>query len=253
MYDHRPPPVIRRVDGRVGYISRAQARLAAGMRSYPKLRRRGRRFSRRRRRFARKRRAVQPYSLARRLPTSFYNSLDAGAGALQLTILKLNSAYDPCGDGSATIQPMGMDQYESLYNRYVVVGWQLQIEFVSQDNTNPIVVGFTPTRQSSSLTSQHRYMELPGTVWKVVTPDIDKVVLTAKGSVKRWLLPGGGKLLTDNTLSATYGADPSKLLYGHIWVQCQDSSTDPAAVKYTAKLTQIVVFFDPIALARSAQ
>lgn len=208
---------------------------------------------RQRRRYGRKIRTTLPYAIIRKLPTSFYSSLDAGAGTLTTDIIKLNSAYDSTGSVSASAQPMGMDQYEALYNRYCVVGWKLEIQFVSIDNTNPIVVGFTPTRQSASLTNQHRYMELPGTVWKVVSPDIDKVTLKTKGGIKRWLLPPGGKILTDSTLSAVYNADPSKLLYGHIWVQTQDSTADPAAIKYTAKLTQIITFFDPIAPARSAQ
>lgn len=216
---------------------------------------RRRRPGRKSRRMFRKRiRMVQPWSITRRLATSFYNVLDPGAGALTLNIVKLNSGFDPSGDASAVLQPLGMDQYEGLYKKYCVIGWKLHIQAVSSDNTNSVTLGFTPTTTSTTLSNQHRYIELPGTVYKIMTPDQDKVSFTVKGGVKRWLLPRGGKLLTDDlSSSVTSSTDPSKLLYGHIWVQPQDSSADASSVKFTLKLEQIIVFYDPVTPARSTQ
>lgn len=227
--------------------SRSRARPAIRRPRRPKFGRR------RRRRYGRRRTLVAPYSIVRRLPTSWYNSLNAGAGALTLDILKLNSIYDPTGTVSPSIQAMGMDQYEALYNKYCVVGYKLHIQAVSTDNTNPVTIGFTPTTSSATLTSQHRYMELPGTVFKVMTPDIDKITLTVKGSVKKHLLPRGGKLLTDDTFASLVNNDPSRTLYGHLWIQAQDNSADPSSIQYTAKMEQLVVFYDPKTPSRSAQ
>lgn len=212
------------------------------------------RFGRRRRRYGRRKALVTPYSIVRRIPTSWFNSLDAGAGTLSVDIIKLNSAYDPTGSISPSLQGMGMDQYEALYNKYCVVGFKIHVQAVSTDNTNPVTVGFLPTTSSATLTTQHRYMEQNGCFFKIMTPDIDKITFTYKGSVKKHLLPRGGKLLTDDINSgATMTSDPSHILYGHIFVQTQDNTADPAAVKYTAKLEQIVVFYDPKTPARSTE
>lgn len=218
-----------------------------------KYRSRRRRRSRRSKKSAWKKPLVAPWSIIRKLPTSWYNSLNPGAGTLSVDIIKLNSAYDPSGSISPSIQGMGMDQYEALYNKYCVVGYKLHITAISTDNSNPVTIGFTPTTTSSTLSSQHRYMELPGTVYRVVTPDIDRVTFTVKGSCKKHLLPRGGKLLTDDTFASGVGGDPTKLLYGHIWAQAQDNAADPGVIQYTIKVQQLVVFYDPKTPARSTQ
>lgn len=86
-----------------------------------------------------------------------------------------------------------------------------------------------------------------------MTPDMDKVVFGKKGPVKSWLLPRGGRLLTDDLCTAAVTADPAKVLYGHIWTQPIDGTSDPGVVRFIVTLEQIVVFFSPKSPARSTQ
>lgn len=210
---------------------------------------------RRRRAFRRPRRirTLQPFSIARWLNTSMYFYLDCGAGTLTAQQLHLNSAFDPMGTLSATQQPLGFDQYASLYKRTCVIAWRLAFEAVSTDNTHPVVVGFTPTTQSSALTSFSHYRELPATVQRTVTPDLDKLFFSARGGIKKWLTPRGGKILSNEDLTATTSADPNQILYGHVYAQAMDGAADPAKIHFTVKLRQLVVFFDPVVPARSTQ
>lgn len=221
---------------------------------------RTRTMTKRRRRFGRRRfkrnypgRSLQPYSVGRWLNTATYVSLNPAAGAITVSTMVLNSGFDPLGSASATQQPLGFEQYEAMYNRYCVVAWKCFFECVSTDNSNPLVVGFTALPTINTLTSFQHYKELPSTVQRVITPDIDKVTFGMRGSVKRWLLPQGGKMLSDTDLSAVTTAYPTKILYGHLYAQAMDGSSDPAAVHIVIKMRQLIVFFDPKAPARSTQ
>lgn len=215
-------------------------------------RRRFKRKGRRGRRFLRPSRTLQPFQVARWLTTSKHIQIDTTA-SLGGQVIKLNSAFDPLGDASASYQPLGFEQYQALYKRYCVIGWRVSIEVISTDNTNPIVVGFTATTQSSLLTSWESYRELPATVQRAVTPDIDKTYIGMKGSVKKWLAPRSGKMLSIEELNALLTADPERLLYGHLYVHVIDGSADPAKVHLAFKMRQLVVFYDPVIPARSTQ
>lgn len=166
----------------------------------------------------------------------------------------MNSGLDPLGDISTSEQGLGFDQYEALYNNYCVVGWNVKIEFVTTENTVPMVVGFTPTTYSGGLTDYKRAKELPGTVSKIVTPDLDKITLLSSGKVKRWFMPNGGKLLSNENCTAAVSANPNSILYGYIWTQPLDMASDPAGVvQFCVTVEQVIVFFNPKAPSRSTQ
>lgn len=215
--------------------------------------RRGRRRYRRRRQIGWGMRTVLPYAVSRKLRTVETTAVDSAAGALGGAVIKLNSAFDPMGALSASTQPLGFDQYEALYSRYCVVGYRILFEVVSLDNTTPVEIGFTPSLESSLFTSYQRYKEQPATTSRIVTPDMDKVVFGRKGKVKPWMMPRGGRMLTEDLVTAVTTTDPAKLLYGHIWSQPVDGSSDPGVIRIVITLEQIVVFFSPKSLARSAQ
>lgn len=211
-------------------------------------RRRPRRYGRRRL-YRRVPRTLQPYSIARRLTSVYSTSLDAAAAFCSYAYLNLNSAFDPTGSLTTNL-PMGFNQYKALYKRYCVIGYSLKLEFCGTDNTHPAMVGFTPMDDTTKRDLEH-YKELPGTVSSIVTPDIDKLTLYARGGIRRRMLPGGGKLLTDSTLSAAVTTNPTRILYGHIWCQPMDTSVDPTKVHVVITLRQTVVFFVPESPARS--
>lgn len=195
-------------------------------------------------------RTLQPYSIIRKLKTSFYYSFDPGAGALSYVIPKLNDAYDLMGS-SGTQQGLGYDQYALLYNRYCVVGWKVDVKMVTSENTHPIMFGFTPMTSSTALSTYDHYAEIPGTVQRLLTPDTDKAFLHAKGSVKKYMMPKGGKLLTDDSLCAGIDASPTRTLHGHFYAQAMDQTADPGATKCLITVTQLVVFYVPKVPSRS--
>lgn len=193
---------------------------------------------------------LQPYSVVRKLKTALVWAHNPAAGNINVYQLKLNSAYDPNGNLGSS-QPLGYDQMAALYSRYCVISYAIHMKAVSTDNTNAIVVGFTPRTEATDLTTYLHYLECPGTVSRHMTPDIDKIEYGSKGRIKKFLLPLGGKMLTDDTVAAATGSDPSKILYGHVWMQSLDATSDPSTVTIVGILYQTIVFFDPIIPARS--
>lgn len=192
-----------------------------------------------------------PYSIARKLKSVVQISIDpAIAPSIGVNTIKLSSAFDPTGAfGSG--QPLGFDQYAALYNRYAVVGWSVKMEYVTTDNTAATVIGFCPVVSSTTLTQYEHYKELPGCVSRVVTPDTDRGVLFTRGSVRRYLLPRGAKMLADDTVTASVTADPTRMLHGHVFAAAMDNAADIQPIKVIITLTQLVVFFTPVVPARS--
>lgn len=222
-------------------MAKGRSRTAYGRRS-----RRGRR----RRLYRRAARTVQPFSVMRTLKSVIPFTFNPGAGVVSFGDVYLNSAYDPTGN-IASGQPLGYDQYTALYNRYCVVAWSVKLEWCTTDNTVPVVVGFTPSTSSTALTSYSHYKELPGTKSMIITPDIDKGLIFARGGVKKWYVPPGGKLLSNENLSSAVSGNPTNILHGHLWAQAMDATSDPAPIQVICTIWQRTVFFDPVIPARS--
>lgn len=215
--------------------------------------RRRRTVKRKRGRIFRPRRALtaHPKTMVRELTTTTYAAVDPGAGTCVVQQFLLNCANDPTGTNN-TVQPRYHDQYAALYNYNCVVGWKIFVEVVTVgDDTAGTVIGFTPTTTTTDQGSWQAYKELPGTRSVVLTKDVDKSSFGAKGSVKRWLMPRGGRILTERDLCALTGSNPNQILYGHLWAQSVDGIANPAAVNCVITLKQVVVYFNPVVPGRS--
>lgn len=207
-----------------------------------------------RRRIFKRRRVAKgiPYTKVVELKTSFLGQHNPAAGTIGVDTIALNGANDPTLAMGAG-QPLYWDQWTAMYRRYCVIGWKIDFQVVTTDNTNPTVFGFCPLTTSTALANHLAYKEVAGNISAVCTPDIDKNYLSAKGSVEKYLLGAKrrGRMLSDDNLYALTSANPTNVLYGHIYTQAFDQSADPAVINYCATLKQIVVFFDPIVPGRS--
>lgn len=209
---------------------------------------------RKRRRIFRRRRIAKGISWSKcvQLRTVFPGQHNPAAGVIGVDAIALNGGNDPTL-AISNQQPLYWDQYCALYRRYCIVGWKIKIEVVTSDNTVPTTFGFCPLTTSTPLASQYHYKETAGNVSAYMTPDLDKTVLYAKGGVERYLLGNKrrGRMLSDDNLYALTSANPTNVLYGHIYSQAFDATADPATLNYIATLYQTIVFFDPIVPARS--
>lgn len=189
-----------------------------------------------------------PFKIVRRVRTTLYYAFNPGAGTIATGLLNLNSAQDPTGNvGSG--QPLAHDQYSGLYERCAVIGGTVQVECASADGTNPVAVGINVQPSSSTLTTYEHYKEMPHTSMKLMTPDLDKVVFGTRFGVAKYF--GHRKILSDDRLSAAIGAEPTDLLYGHLFFQSVDKTADSGIIHTVITITQTIVYFKPKAPARS--
>lgn len=226
-----------------------RTRTAATMKRYRSNTRTKSRRRRGRRQFGRRISRGIPNMITQRVRTVFTKTWNlAAASALVCNIAHLNSAHDPSGEfGSG--QPLRHDQYSALFRKYQVMGWSIKLEVVTKDNTYPLMVGFNCLTTDTKLTSYEHYKELGG-VSQLVTPDMDKTLILARGGVRRYLHPRGSSGSVEE-LQAAIGSDPTKLLYGHFWVQATDSGVDAGEITLVITLTQLVRYFQRESPARS--
>lgn len=218
---------------------------------------RSRTMTRTRRRFGRKRRGRRrdyrgrvgmPFKIVRRVKTCVHYPFDPGAGTIAVGLLNLNSAQDPTGN-VGTGQPLAHDQYSGLYERCAVIGGTVQIECTSVDGTNPIAVGINVQPSSTTLTTYEHYKEMPHTSFRIMTPDMDKVSFGVRYGVGKYF--GHRKILSDDRLNAAIGAEPTDLLYGHLFFQALDKTANAGLVQTVITITQTIIYFKPKTPARS--
>jgi len=150
-------------------------------------------------------------------------------------------------------QVLGFDQYEALYRNYSVIGWKatVKVVHVGTDNAVPVVFGMSVRTDATALTSYQHYIEGGNTRYATMTPDVDHATIVMKGGVKKYLLPRGGKMLTDPECYAAMNDTPFKQLFLHVWCQVITGIGDAASNVAVVSLKQRYVFFDKITPARS--
>lgn len=244
-------PTIKRARGSDG--EPVEVMVNGGGRNRTRLRQMRRRGKSRRstRRYRRIPSTLGPFSIARKLKSVFTYSLAPPAGGgIKVETMKLNSIFDPTG-AFGSFKPLGHAQYAALYNRYCVIGYSLKFEVCTAENSTPTMVGFCPIVSGTTLAEYPHYKEVPGCVSMMLTPDVDKGTFTARSGTRRFLLPGGGKMLADDELTAAVSSDPTRILHGHVFAQAADQSSTAAAVRIVVTMWQTVVFFVPVIPARS--
>lgn len=209
---------------------------------------------RRRRGRIRKRipRAIQPKTKVVKLKVCKYFQMSASTGVDALTI-QGNSFDDPFG-ADHTVQPLGYDQWKALYKKAVVLGCKVKIT-AHNEASNSVMFGITPmsvNQGTTTLSNYEHYKEMPGTVSRILSPDVDHGVLVNKRSTKRHLSFTNIRDEDDLEIVLDTETPPSKLYWFHAWMQPTDLTTT-AACEFVADVEYIILLKDPIVPARSTE
>lgn len=175
-------------------------------------------------------------------------------GAIGTNAWKANSLSDPTGAATAQL-PLGLDQWAALYTKYKVLGSKITIMAHPETITGSAFVGLSLFNSATPpATDLDHYRELPRTVMRMVSPDIDVTKLSLKYSYKGY--PHHIKQIRDDdqqegTFSTTPG-DPTDVgPYYHIWVQ-DANKTQTVTFEIQAVVEYIVLLYEPTAPSRSA-
>lgn len=100
--------------------------------------------------------------------------------------VNISDITDPFGTHGAQ-QPLGFDQWATLYKRATVLGVKVGVKFASNDSEN-VIVGTTtvPEGESAASASTEAWAERPSTNSRLLTSDVDHTYLTKYVSAKRY-------------------------------------------------------------------
>lgn len=179
------------------------------------------------------------------------------SGAMTMVPIQLNSFDDPLLTNS-TQQPLGYDQWKTLYRKAFVVGTKVKITFYNAETTIPMIVGICPvpvSQGTTSLANYEYYGEIPQNKFRVLSPDIDHTYISSAVSVKKHLQITNFK---DNKEDYAFNLDtespPSIMAYFHTYAQPMDqTSTYSSGVRAMITIDYIIVLFDQVLPSRSTE
>ena len=181
---------------------------------------------------------IRQFGFPNKIITKIRYAFNITSGTLTNTVIadnvfRMASIYDPDLTGIGH-QPMWHDEYQSLYEKYRVLGSELHATFAPSvysynGNYGPWVVGITGSRTSTSAVGysnvQH-LMESNDTSWGTLTPNV------VAGSVNLFLDYSPSTKLseepTETDVSASFGSNPTADYYAHVWVCMTNAAATPA-------------------------
>lgn len=180
-----------------------------------------------------------------------FTSAGSAAGALDVRLLNVMDITDPTS-GHTNQQPLGYDEWKALYRKACVIGLSVRVRMHNKSSVG-VMFGITPMPENqgnTALTSYEHYMELPGTVSRLLSPDVDHSVLTYRLSPRKVLHL---KSLRDedafHCVLPTETA-PTRTFWLNTWIQPIDQATQ-SAHECVIEYEFLVRLFDPIVPARS--
>jgi len=163
-------------------------------------------------------------------------------------IYNMNSTFDP----SVTVtghQPLGRDQWATLYNQYRVLKATIVVDFTQQQSTQPVLCGLSPSETAAIFTNSAA--EQPGAKTTLVSQD------TCGPNTKRLsltmdcmkFLGDPGARYKDST-AALMSASPAEPVYVHVWASNALGGTTVDVVA-SVSINMEVELFNRIPLSQS--
>lgn len=214
-------------------------------------------------RFARKRKfgptitalkaVVVPDRLIVRLPYVNQASIVGAAGVPLDTQFRLNSIFDPeVAVALGQSQPLGADQWNAFYNRYRVIGVNVQLT-CRNTNTDAAHVGICANNDTGNLISEVAYEQSRATLKMVGSTAGGHDTVVFKKYYNLANLTGRPKFsyISDDRYQAQFDADPLEAIHLHIMTQPASPSL-AVSLHYSLKMLYLVELFDRKALAASS-
>jgi len=173
-------------------------------------------------------------------------SVSSTLGVLSAYVFYASSIFDP-NYTTTGHQPMGRDQWATLFNHYVVLGSKISVKFIPDNTTtSPMAVGvYLHDDFTVPYTNSNDYIEARRGSYRLQAPGQNEQLnrpVTSYYSAKKFF---NVKDVKDNIdrLGAPMAANPAENGFFHVWAQTLDNSTD--SVRFCATIDYIVLFSEP--------
>lgn len=178
-----------------------------------------------------------PRELVTRIRYCDVYTLTSTASSISKNSFRMNSINDPDQTGVGH-QPMYHDQYAALYDRYVVLGSKITVQFIQQPSpianaqpSGPVTVGILTDKDASTASLLSTLEENNNARSKLLQSNGDgEVWLSATYSPEKDM----GLDNSDDTVGAQFGSNPSEQWYATIYA-CETNGI--TAVNVAAKVT----------------
>lgn len=170
-------------------------------------------------------------------------SYTATLGATVTNLFRANSIFDPDASGVGH-QPLYHDQYQTLYDQYVVLGSKITATFCSRTAGVNFIAGIVGDDDSTVTTTLTTKMEQNNSVSRACGPTTSGVepnTLTCTFSPFEMF---GVDAKDDGSASTQFGTNPSEEWYFGVYVQAMDGASTVVVdvkveIEYTVKCSEL--------------
>lgn len=182
----------------------------------------------------------------------YSGTISSVLGGIGTQYFRANSIYDPDYTGLGG-QPMGHDTYEALYDKYIVVGSKLSVDWsntqANDGKYNMVVGNFLTDTPTYPYTTYTGAIEAKKGNYRNIIFQRNSVRTKSYFSTKKYF---NIKDVKDNVgvYGALFGANPQEPAYFLLWAQSKDGSTSNS-VQITAIIDYIILLQEPKTLSQS--
>lgn len=172
------------------------------------------------------------------------------AGVQDEYVFSANGLYDPDISGTGH-QPLGFDQWMSMYDHYTVVGSRITVFGRNNEASYSQFLGVRYSDTASVSTDQVRTIENGRCVYRLLGAANDH---NDTGSVSMGMnigkMLGRPQPLNEDSLRGSISGNPAEQAYWHIFA-FPDSAADTSSVRVSVQIEYVAVFTEPKLLATS--
>lgn len=173
------------------------------------------------------------------------HTIQSSSGAVGGNVFRMNSVYDPDFTGLGH-QPLYFDQFTPVYEKYVVLGATIQVDFSPlTDDTDittagPWTIGIAFNNSNSWSSSTATLTEQNKSITTMIGRDKGTSIRTLKSDfdLRRDL----GKSWSDDDVQSFVNTNPSSQMLAYVW--CSDQNLTSGSVKINTTITYRVKFFE---------
>jgi hypothetical protein len=159
---------------------------------------------------------------------------------LKSYLFRCNSCFDP-DETSIGHQPLYYDQYQAIYDQYVVIGSKITVQFMTAGAQN-VIVGINVDDDSTVLSTLSTLLEQNNSVNTVLAGTCsDNVTLSSSFEPYEMF---GVDAKTDGASQTAVGSNPTEVANWVLWATCQDTTSAQTihanvVIEYTVKFSEL--------------
>lgn len=178
--------------------------------------------------------------------------MNPGIGSMAVQYFSANGLFDPYVTGVGH-QPLGFDQYMSMYDHYVVTKSKCTVYTENSDN-DPVVLGIYLNDDTTLIpTNVNEMNEQPNTKWRylssVVSGHNSSGTVTKTFNTSKDL--GRKSVLSDPQLKGSTTANPTEQMFFSIYLGTFDTTVDHGAQELQVIIEYDGYFIEPKDLGQS--